>query len=72
MGSYYAWVWGGCGMKLSEIIEIAKQHQIRTARMKKAELVCAIQLAEGNEPCFASGKASVCGQEMCLWREDCD
>ena len=59
-------------MKLDEIREIAKQHQIKTVRMKKAELIRAIQQAEGNEQCFDSGKAATCGQEMCLWREDCD
>jgi hypothetical protein len=59
-------------MKLDEIREIAKHHLIRTVRMKKAELVRAIQQAEGNEPCFDSGKAAACGQEKCLWREDCD
>jgi hypothetical protein len=59
-------------MKLDEIKEMAKQHQIKTAKMKKAELIRAIQQAEGNEQCFESGKAAACGQEMCLWREDCD
>ena len=59
-------------MKLDEIREIAKQHNIKTAKMKKAELVRAIQQFEGNEQCFESGKAAVCGQDRCLWREDCD
>jgi hypothetical protein len=58
-------------MKLDEIKEIAKQHNIKTAKMKKAELVRAIQQAEGNEQCFDSGKATTCDQEKCLWREDC-
>ena len=59
-------------MKLDEIREIAKQHHIKTARMKKAELIRAIQQAEGNEQCFDSGNADACSQEKCLWREDCD
>ena len=59
-------------MKLDEIKEMAKQHRIKTVRMKKAELVRAIQQAEGNEQCFGSGKAAACGQDMCLWRGDCD
>ena len=59
-------------MKLDEIKEIAKQHHIKTGKMKKAELIRAIQQAEGNEQCFDSGKAAACGQESCLWREDCD
>ena len=59
-------------MKLDEIKEIAKQHHIKTGKMKKAELVRAIQAAEKNEQCFDSGNAATCGQEDCLWREDCN
>lgn len=58
-------------MKIDEIKEIAKQHNIRKAKMKKADLVRAIQQAEGNGACFSTGQANVCGQEACLWREDC-
>ena len=59
-------------MKLMEIKEIAKQHNIKVGKMKKAELVRAIQLAEGNDACFETGLASGCGQSQCLWREDCN
>lgn len=59
-------------MKLDEIREIAKQHNIKPGKMKKADLVRAIQQAEGNEACFDTGKAETCGQHTCLWREDCD
>jgi hypothetical protein len=59
-------------MKLDEIKEIAKRYNIKTGKTKKAELVRAIQQAEGNEPCFDSGKAAQCGQQTCLWRDDCD
>ena len=59
-------------MKLDEIKEIAKQHNIKVGKLKKAELVKAIQQVEGNEACFATGQASECGQMACLWREDCD
>lgn len=58
-------------MKLDEIKEIAKQHDIKVGKLKKAELVRAIQAAEQNEPCFETGLASGCGQEECLWRGDC-
>lgn len=58
-------------MKTAEIKEIAKQHGIKVGQMKKADIVRAIQQAEGNEACFASGKDGVCGQLDCLWREDC-
>ncbi len=59
-------------MKLEEIKTIAKQHDIKAGKMKKAELVRAIQQAEGNAQCFVTGTSSVCGQAGCLWREDCD
>lgn len=58
-------------MKLEEIKEIARQHNIKVNRMKKADLVKAIQQAENNDPCFAAGLAHGCGQESCVWREDC-
>lgn len=58
-------------MKLDEIKEIARQHNIKTVKAKKSELVRTIQQAEGNEQCFDSGKAAICGQDSCMWREDC-
>lgn len=58
-------------MKLDEIKEIAKEHGIKVGKMKKSELIRCIQQAEGNEQCFETGKADVCGQAGCLWREDC-
>jgi hypothetical protein len=59
-------------MKLDEIKEIAKKYNIKAGKMKKADLVRAIQQAEGNEVCFETGQAGTCGQDACLWREDCD
>jgi hypothetical protein len=58
-------------MKLDEIKEIAKQHNIKIGKMKKSELIQAIQQAENNDVCFNIGKSSTCGQDACLWREDC-
>lgn len=59
-------------MKLEEIKEIAKQNDVKVGKMKKAELIRAIQLAEGNDACFEAGKVSHCGQGECLWRVDCN
>lgn len=58
-------------MKLEEIKEIAKKHDIKVGKLKKAELVRTIQLAEGNIVCFETGQAAECGQTGCLWRTDC-
>lgn len=38
---------------------------------QKVDLVRAIQQAEGYEACFKTGKAHVCEQNACLWREEC-
>jgi hypothetical protein len=58
-------------MKLEDIKEIAKQHNIKVGKLKKTELVRAIQVAENNNVCFETGQASECGQAECLWRADC-
>jgi hypothetical protein len=58
-------------MKLDELKEIAKQHNIKVGKMKKADLVRAIQQVENNDICFETGQADTCGQVACLWREDC-
>jgi hypothetical protein len=59
-------------MKLEEIKEIARQQSIKPGKLKKADLIKAIQKSEGNIDCFATGQASECGQASCLWREDCN
>ncbi len=58
-------------MKLDEIKQIAKQHNLKIGKATKRELICAIQQAEGNQPCFASDSATTCEQHDCLWRSDC-
>jgi len=58
-------------MKLDEIKKIAKQHGIKVAKMKKEDLIQAIQLAEGNQPCFLIGKSDECPREDCLWHQEC-
>jgi hypothetical protein len=58
-------------MNLQKVKEIAKNKGVKIGNLKKAELVKAIQTFEGNEPCYATGKSVECGQENCLWRDDC-
>lgn len=58
-------------MRLEEIKEIAKQHNVKAGKLKKADLVRAIQEVENNEVCFETGTAERCGQDTCLWREVC-
>ena len=59
-------------MKIEQIKEIAKRHNIKAGKTKKSDLVRAIQQAEGHNPCFDSNSSAQCGQESCLWRADCD
>ncbi len=59
-------------MKVDTIREIARRRGVKPGKLKKAELVRAIQDAEGNMACYETGKADACGQEQCLWRDDCD
>lgn len=59
-------------MKMQEIKEIAKERGVKSGNLKKAELIKAIQRMEGNVDCYAEGKAAACGQDQCLWRDDCD
>lgn len=58
-------------MKIEEIRGIAKQRDVKTGKMKKGEIIRAIQEAEGNPMCFDTGEAVECGQANCLWRKDC-
>ncbi len=58
-------------MKVQEIKEIAGKLGLKTGKLNKGGLIRSIQTAEGNIPCFGTGKAAVCGQSTCLWREDC-
>lgn len=58
-------------MKLDQIKTIAQQHGIKAGKLKKTDLVRAIQSAEGNEQCFEAGKLATCGQSGCSWREIC-
>jgi len=59
-------------MKVDEIKAIARQKQVKVGKLTKTELVRAIQLEEGNSPCFNSKNSQTCGQVSCLWRQHCD
>lgn len=59
-------------MRVKDIRDRAQAMGIpKTAKMKKVELIQAIQLAEGNTDCFGTGADIRCGEMDCLWREDC-
>ena len=58
-------------MTLKELKEKAKNYEIKAAKMKKDEIIRAIQRAEGNYDCFGTALSGACSQTDCLWREDC-
>jgi hypothetical protein len=57
-------------MTVKEIRKRAKTLGIEPGRMNKADLIRAIQAAEGNPVCYRSGR-EYCGELACLWLADC-
>lgn len=57
-------------MKLNEIKEKAKALGIIPGKMKKPELIHAIQQTEGNTPCFGRSNGQ-CLQSECCFMRDC-
>jgi len=58
-------------MNMKEIKEIAAERGVMPGKMRKAELIRAIQKAEDNPECFAIGLLAHCVEYDCLWRGDC-
>jgi hypothetical protein len=58
-------------LNMKEIREMAQRLGVRSTRMRKAELIRAIQRAEGNFDCYGTATEEECDQEECLWREEC-
>jgi|OpeIllAssembly_1097287.scaffolds.fasta_scaffold2075741_1 hypothetical protein len=57
-------------MILKEIRDLARQQGVKNySRLKKAELIRAIQAQEGNSPCYQT--ITDCREDSCLWRSDC-
>ena len=57
-------------MKVTEIRERARELKVKNySRMRKDDLIRAVQLAEGNTDCYK--RITNCGEMDCLWREDC-
>ncbi|MBU1487947.1 Rho termination factor N-terminal domain-containing protein [bacterium] len=57
-------------MKIADVQKKAKEMGLKAGRMKKADLIRAIQIAEGNSSCFGTA-AECCDQADCCWAEDC-
>ena len=57
-------------MKVNDVRKKARAAGVGAGKMKKADLIRAIQSAEGNVPCFGTALGG-CDQIDCCWREDC-
>jgi len=58
------------GLTMAEIKAKAKTLGVEPRKMKKAELIHAIQIAEGCAPCYGRSNGS-CPWVECCWRSDC-
>lgn len=59
-------------MKMEEIRERARTAGLNpSARLRKGELIRAIQQAEGNQDCFGSAWRHDCPWHDCCWKDDC-
>ena len=57
-------------MNVKEIRARARSLKVtHYSRMKKHDLIRAVQLAEGNTDCFQQIEG--CGEIDCCWRDDC-
>jgi len=60
-------------MTVTEIRNIISQRgmQLSFKGKKKSDLIHIIQLDEKNFDCYSTSYSHTCGQEGCLWRQDC-
>ena len=58
-------------MNFNEIRKKAKGMDINTYKMKKFEVIRAIQQAENNIECYNTPRVENCSEHACLWRDEC-
>jgi hypothetical protein len=58
-------------MNWIEIKRYARNKGVNPGKMKKVDLIRAIQAAEGNPACFGSERRFNCPETNCLWETDC-
>ena len=58
-------------MRFQDIQKMAKGMDIKPYRMKKTEMIRAIQRQENNIQCYGTHRVDTCEEESCLWRVDC-
>jgi hypothetical protein len=58
-------------MNMEEIRNYARQKGVNPGRLKKTDLIRAIQTAEGSVPCYATMQRFHCTEGDCRWAVDC-
>ena len=58
-------------MNIKEIHLMAQRYQIKTDGLSKNEIICAIQMQNGQGKCFATNYGNDCRYIGCYWREEC-
>lgn len=57
-------------MRMTEVRKRAKDLGLEPGSLRKADLIRAIQRAEGHFDCFGTA-TGFCDQQDCAWRKDC-
>lgn len=57
-------------MNMTEIKAKAKDLGVKVGKLRKEDVIRAIQNKEGNFPCFGTAK-DYCSQKACCWRDAC-
>ncbi|MBW2707872.1 MAG: SAP domain-containing protein [Deltaproteobacteria bacterium] len=58
-------------MHFNGIRKMAKEMNISTYRMKKPDIIRAIQRTENNPECYGTVRIQDCNEPQCLWRTEC-
>jgi len=59
-------------MKMKEITQKARELGVGPIKgVGRVDLIHAIQMKEGNSPCYATAHDTMCDQFLCCWRENC-
>ena len=58
-------------LNFNETRKMAKEMGINSYRLKKPDIIRAIQRAENNIECFGTQRVDDCNEDQCLWRHDC-
>ena len=58
-------------MRFQDLRKMANDMDINTYKMKKVDIIHAIQTAENNIDCYGTERVDSCQEQACLWKNDC-